>query len=209
MKPILLNKIILPFFFILSINNAVFSQDANNKWAIGVGVNVVDIRNSSSISTTMKDYFNKGLNDLNMSGAFIKISAERHIDKGFSLQLSFSGNKIEKGYNYLKGDLLTDDNFTAFNAKLKYDLNYLLGETKWFDPFLLIGLGYVTIGDNSNGSVASGFGFNTWITDNIGLNFQSDYNHGIKSFGTDFFQHSAGFIVKLNNIPRFNWRDKN
>ncbi|HEY9168387.1 MAG TPA: hypothetical protein VIN72_02765 [Lutibacter sp.] len=209
MKPILLNKIILPFFFILSINNAVFSQDANNKWAIGVGVNIVDIRNSSTISTTIEDYFNKGLNDLNMSGAFIKISAERDIDKGFSLQLSFSGNKIEKGYNYLKGNPLTDDNFTAFNAKLKYDLNYLLGETKWFDPFLLIGLGYVTIGDNSNGSVASGFGFNTWITDFIGLNFQSDYNHGIKSFGTDFFQHSAGFIFKLNNNPRFNWRDKN
>ncbi|HSQ47220.1 MAG TPA: hypothetical protein VLM44_09905 [Lutibacter sp.] len=203
----LLQKTILLFFFTFLINNSVFSQDEGAKWIAGVGINIVDIRNSSSISETFKDYFNGGLNDLNMSGAFIKVSAERYLDKGFSLQLSLSANKIEKGYYYKQGDELSNDNFTAVDVKIKYDLNHLLGETKWFDPFLLVGGGYVKIGDNSNANIASGFGFNAWITDNFGLNFQSDYNHGIKSFGTDYFQHSAGLIFKLNSNPSFNWTD--
>jgi hypothetical protein len=205
----LLQKTILLFLFTFLINNSVFSQDVDNKWVFGVGVNAVDIRNSSTIPATIEDYFNKGLNDINMSGAFIKVSAERYLAKGFSLQLSLSANKIEKGYNYSKGDPLLSDNFTAVDTKVKYDLNHLLGETKWFDPFLLVGGGYVKIGDNSNANFASGFGFNAWITENVGLNFQSDYNHGIKSFGTDYFQHSAGLIFKLKNNPSFIWRDKN
>lgn len=195
------------FFLVLLINNALFSQNVDNKWVFGVGVNIVDIRNSSSISETFKDYFNGGLNDLNMSGAFINFFAGRYLDKGLSFHLSLSANKIEKGYNYSKGGTLSSDNFTAVDAKIKYDLNHLLGETKWFDPFLLVGGGYVKIGDNSNANIASGFGFNAWITDNLGLNFQSDYNHGIKSVGTDYFQHSAGLIFKLNSNPSFNWRD--
>ncbi|HEY9221950.1 MAG: hypothetical protein WAV86_07505 [Lutibacter sp.] len=205
----ILKKIILFFLLALFINNALFSQDLDNKWVFGVGVNVVDIRNSNSISGTFKDYFNGDLNDLNMSGAFIKVSAERYLNKGFSLQLSLSANKIEKGYYYKQGDDLSNDNFAAVDAKFKYDLNHILGETKWFDPFLLLGGGYVKIGDNSNANIASGFGFNAWITDNFGLNFQSDYNHGIKSFGTDYFQHSAGLIFKLNSNPNFIWRGKN
>lgn len=204
----LLKKKNLFFLLVLLINNTLFSQDVDNKWVFGVGVNIVDIRNSNSISGTFKDYFNGNLNDLNMSGAFIKVSAERYLNKGFSLQLSLSANKIKKGYHYSNGDPMLNDSFTAVDAKFKYDLNYLLGETKWFDPFLLAGGGYVKIGDNSNANVASGFGFNAWITDNFGLNFQSDYNHGIKSFGTDYFQHSAGLIFKLKSKPSFNWRDK-
>lgn len=203
----LIKKESLFFFLVLSIGNTVFSQDSDKKWIVGIGVNVVDIRTPSTVSGIFKDYFNGSIDDLNMAGAFIKVSAERYLDKGFSLQLSFSANKIEKGYNYGEGDPLSNDTFTAVGAKLKYDLNYLLGETKWFDPFVIIGGGYAKIGDNSNLNIASGFGFNTWITDNFGLNFQSDYNHGIKSFGTDYFQHSAGLIFKLNYNPSFNWRN--
>lgn len=200
----------IPFsLLILLFENALFSQDVNNKWTGGIDINIIDIRNSNTISETFKDYFNNELNDLNMSGVFFKIFVGRYLDKGFSLQLSLSSNKIEKGYNYRKGDPLLNDSFMAFDGKLKYDLNHLLGETKWFDPFVLVGGGYAKIGDNSNALVASGFGFNAWITNNVGLNFQSDYNHGIKSFGTDFFQHSAGIIFKLNNKPNFKWRSKN
>ena len=207
MKLSLLKKTIFLFSLTFLINNLVFSQDSENKWTFGVGVNSVDIRNSSTVSGTFKDYFNG--DDLNMSGAFIKVSAERYLAKGFSLQFSLSANKIKKGYYYSKGDQLLNDSFTAVDAKFKYDLNDLLGEIKWFDPFLLVGVGYVKIGDDSNANIASGFGFNAWITDNFGFNFQSDYNHGVKSFGTDYFQHSAGLIFKLNNKPSFIWRDKN
>lgn len=203
----LLKKKNLFFLLVLLINNAIFSQNEDNKWILGVGVNIVDIRNSSSISETFEDYFNSSLNDLNMSGAFIKVSAGRYLDKGFSLQLSLSANKIEKGYYYINCNPLSSDNFTAVDAKLKYDLNHLLEETKWFDPFLLVGGGYVKIGENSNINIASGFGFNAWITDGFGLNFQSDYNHSIKSFGTDYFQHSVGLVFKLNSSPSFKWRD--
>jgi len=93
------------------------------------------------------------------------------------------------------------------DMKLKYDINRLIGETSWFDPFLLAGGGYSKIGESNNFNIATGWGFNAWFSDRVGINFQSDYNHHLKSTATDYFQHSLGLVFKLNSSPKLKWRD--
>jgi len=205
MKNFQLKKAILFFSLTFLLTNAVFSQDENNEWAVSLGFNVVDIRTEENISGIFKDYFIGNTEDLNMSGAFLRVSAGKYLKKGLTLQISASMNTIKKGFNYQKGDPLINESFFAFDTKVKYDLNRLIGETKWFDPFVLVGGGYSKIGDTSNFDIAAGWGFNAWFSDTVGLNFQSDYNHHLQSTATDYFQHSIGVIYKLNIRKNFNW----
>lgn len=206
MKSITYKRALLLFTIVFLANNTLYSQDADDNWVVGIGVNAVDIRTPNDITGITKDYFNGSIEDLNMSGAFVRVFVGKYLKKGMSLQLSLSANKIEKGFNYSDGDPLLDDSFFALDAKLKYDLNRLIGETAWFDPFVLVGAGYSKIGDTSNFNLAAGWGFNVWISRSVGINLQSDYNHNPQSTATDYFQHSVGLIFKLNSSPRFKWR---
>ena len=198
-------NIILLFSIIGLINQTIYSQDEDNNWVIGVGINAVDIRTPDDFSGILKDYLNGSMEDVNMGGGFIRVFVGKYISNGMTLQFSASANKIKKGYNYSTGDLLLDDSFLAVDSKLKYDLNLLVGETAWFDPFVLSGIGYSKIGDSSNFNIAVGWGFNTWISDTIGINFQSDYNHNLRSTATDYFQHSIGLVFKLNANKNATW----
>lgn len=191
-----LNVALMALTLIIGFNIAK-AQDSNNPWAVSFGVNVVDIRTPKDIAGFSRDYFNGKIEDLNMIPAFSRLSVGRYLDKGFSLQLALSLNMVEKGFNYETGDPLANDVFMAFDSKVKYDLNNLFGDTKWFDPFVLLGGGYSKIGDNSDFKIGAGYGFNLWFNDNLGLNFQSDYNHHPSSTATDYFQHSAGLILRF------------
>lgn len=199
-------KIGLFLSILFLMNYTIYSQDSDDNWVVGIGVNTVDIRTPKGISGIFKDYTNGSIEDLNMSGAFVRVFAAKYLKKGMTLQLSLSANKIEKGFNYSDGDPLLDDSFFAVDTKLRYDVNRLIGETSWFDPFVLAGVGYSKIGDTSNFNIGAGWGFNAWFSRNVGLNFQSDYNHNPSSTATDYFQHSVGLVFKLNFNPKFNWR---
>ncbi len=188
------------------INNTIYSQDKDNTWVVGGGINVVDIRTPDGIIGIIKDYGNASIEDLNMYGGAVRVFVARYIKKGVTLQLSASGNRIKKGFGYSTEADLINDSFFATDAKLRYDLNELIGETNWFDPYVLTGGGYSKIGDSNNFNVAVGWGFNAWISHSVGVNFQSDYNHHLKSTATDYFQHSLGLVFKLGSSSRFRWR---
>ena len=116
MKYRMYKKVLLFFSILFLINNTLYSQDANDNWVVGIGVNAVDIRTPKGISGIFKDYANGSLEDLNMSGAFVKVFVGKYIKNGMSVQLSLSANKIEKGFNYSDGDPLLDDSFFAMDA---------------------------------------------------------------------------------------------
>ncbi|MFK5957671.1 MAG: hypothetical protein QM495_02255 [Lutibacter sp.] len=204
----LYKKTLLLFSILFLINHTLYSQDEDDIWVVGIGINAVDIRTADGFSGVFKDYANGSIEDLNMSGAFVRVFAGKYLKNGMSLQLSLSANKIEKGFNYSEGDPLLDDSFFAIDTKLKYDLNKLIGETSWFDPFVLAGAGYSKIGDISNFNLAAGWGFNVWFSRSVGVNFQSDYNHNPNSTATDYFQHSIGLVFKLNSSSRFKWKGR-
>ena len=130
---------VIALFTLAAVSN-VNAQDENNPWAVGFGVNVVDFYNPS------QDFVDQALDhvgskDWNFLSSVSRITAEKYLEKGFSLQLAGSLNKI----TLLNEKDDSDFFYYSIGANVKYDLNNLFGETGWFDPFVYLGGEYVSV----------------------------------------------------------------
>jgi len=147
---------LIALFAFVAVSN-VNAQDENNPWAVTFGVNAVDAYNSTGdlfgSGGQMDDLF--GTKDWNVLPSISRVSVEKYLEKGFSLQLAGSLNKI----NYIEFKDDADELYWAIDAVVKYDLNTLVGDTGWFDPFVMLGGGFVTLGDESEGMLNAGLGF--------------------------------------------------
>ena len=190
-------KISLASLALIATVGSVQAQDENNKWSIGFGVNTVDIRTPHDFGDFLKDW--GGARDLNVLPAVTKLSVARYIGAGFSAEVDGSMNRIKKGYKGID----QDESFWNANLQAKYALRRLFTtESGWFDPYLKLGGGYTSYKSEyskEDGAVKllAGGGINFWFTDHLGLNVQTGYNHGFQKDGTDYFQHSAGIVIKF------------
>ena len=190
-------KISLASLALIATVGSVQAQDENNKWSIGFGVNTVDIRTPHDFGDFLKDW--GGARDLNVLPAVTKLSVARYIGAGFSAEVDGSMNRIKKGYKGVD----QDESFWNANLQAKYALRRLFTtESGWFDPYLKLGGGYTSYKSEyskEDGAVKllAGGGINFWFTDHLGLNVQTGYNHGFQKDGTDYFQHSAGIVIKF------------
>ena len=182
--------IMLALFTLVTLGN-VNAQDDNNPWVIGFGLNTVDFYNSSDLSDQIEDLF--GTRDWNVLPSISRISAEKYLADGFSLQLAGSMNKIESKITKNDSDFL----YFAVDANVKYDLNNLIGETAWFDPYVYLGGGYTSMDNSGEAMLNGGLGFNTWFNDNIGLNFQTGTKKGFTSKVKAHYQTSLGLVIKF------------
>ena len=178
---------VLSMFLCLESN----AQDENNPWLISVGLNSVDNRIGKSVSSAVEDYF--GLNDQNTLLAITTFSANRYLKNGFSAGVDVSINEIEEGF----GRENSEDFFFAIGANLRYDVNELVGETGWFDPFVSLKANFTSIEEDDDYRVGLGYGFHTWFNEKIGLTFESSYNHNFDETGNDYFQHSLGVSFRF------------
>ena len=185
-----LRLIMLALFTLVTLGN-VNAQDENNPWVIGFGLNTVDFYNSSDLSDQIEDLF--GTRDWNVLPSISRISAEKYLADGFSLQLAGSMNKIESKITKNDSDFL----YFAVDANVKYDLNNLIGETAWFDPYVYLGGGYTSMDNSGEAMLNGGLGFNTWFNDNIGLNFQTGTKKGFTSKVKAHYQTSLGLVIKF------------
>ncbi|CAM1334541.1 OmpA family protein [Tenacibaculum aestuariivivum] len=191
MKQIKLAVIALFTFATVATTNA---QDSNNPWVVGFGVNTVDVRAyTDDFGTNLEDYVGTTEWEGNTIPSISRISVDKYLKDGFSLQLAGSLTKLKTIVN--KDD--ADDLYYSIDAVVKYDLNNLFGETSWFDPYVALGGGYQSIDDEGDGVLIGGLGFNTWFNDNLGLNFQTGYKHGFNDEGRDVFQHSLGLVFRF------------
>ena len=164
-------KLAVIALFTLVTVSSVNAQDSNNPWAFSLGANVIDFRINKGFENISKDYL--GTTDWNIIKSISRFSVERYLDKGFTLQGAFSLNEL-KTLN-AKDDI--DAKYYALEINAKYDLNNLIGDTSWFDPYVLLGGAYVytdyQANDLKEGMLNIGYGFNVWFNENIGANFQS------------------------------------
>ena len=197
---------VFAMFALLSVSN-VSAQDENNPWVVGFGINTIDVRIPTEFGDYAKDYIGTGEWADNTLPSISRISVDRYLNKGFSLQLAASVNKV-KTYA-LEEDLEANGSngelYWAIDLNVKYDLNNAFGDTKWFDPYVYLGGGYADFGrleggsfeDGSEATLNAGLGFNVWFNDNLGLNFQSG---GKKEFADniqDHFQHTLGLVFRF------------
>ena len=192
-------KISLASLALVATVGSVQAQDENSKWAIGFGINAVDIRTPHQFGDFLKDW--GGTKDLNILPAVTKLSVARYIGAGFSAEIEGSLNKIKKGFDGYS----EDKSFWSANLQAKYALRRLFTtESGWFDPYIKVGGGYTAyesrFDDKEGGFKAlAGGGINFWFTDHLGVNLQTGYHHGFQKNGTDYFQHSAGIVIKFGS----------
>ena len=182
---------VIALFTLVTVSN-VSAQDENNPWVVGFGVNVVDFYNGSDFTKNVKDLLGNG--DWNILPSISRISGEKYLDKGFTLQLAGSINKIET----VKGKNDSDFLYWAIDAIVKYDLNNLVGDTsQWFDPYVYLGGGYVSANSKAEGMLNVGLGFNSWFNENLGINFQTGTKKGFSDKVKTHYQTSLGLVFKF------------
>jgi len=185
-----LKMAVIALFTLVAVSN-VNAQDENNPWVVGFGVNVVDFYNGDGFSDQIKDL--AGNTDWNFLPSISRFTAEKYLEKGFSLQFAGSLNKI----TFVTAEDDADFLYYSLGANVKYDLNNLVGETSWFDPYVYLGGDYVSADSNSEGMLNVGVGFNTWFNDNLGLSFQSGTKKGFSDKVRSHYQSSLSLVVKF------------
>ena len=182
---------VIALFTLVAVGN-VNAQDENNPWAVSFGANIVDfISPDATFTNYMEDLL--GNPDWNILPSISRISAEKYLQKGFSLQLAGSINKIETILAENDSDFL----YWSADAIVKYDLNNLVGQTGWFDPFVFVGGSYASLDSEGEGMAQAGLGFNAWFNENLGLNMQTGMKMGFADKMNDHYQTSLGLVIKF------------
>lgn len=140
-----------------------------------------------------------------------KFALEKQLKYGLTLESSLTINLYKSG-KIINNDVISSSgNFFCVDLNGKYDLNRIIGNTQWFDPYFSLGFGYtnrVISAFTKTYTGNTGLGFNLWFYQNeFGINFQTQAKFGFhKPFiktETNYMHHSIGGIYKFtwNNRP--------
>lgn len=192
-------KLAVVAMFMLLTTSTLVAQDANNPWAVTIGINAVDVSSGGSFTNGLKDFFGTGADDIN--GDYIqdwnilpsisRITVEKYLNSGFTLQLAGSVNKITNIAAVNDADLI----HTSFDANLKYNL--LGKKPRVIDPFLYLGGGYTALNGEGEVMLNYGFGINFWMSETVGLVYQGGTKKDFSDIVPTHFQHSLGIVVKF------------
>jgi OOP family OmpA-OmpF porin len=202
-----LNKL---FALLMLLSLSTQAQDSNNKWAISFGANAVDggrVSAADKFENQFSQYFNaKEYWNVIPSVSYINVST--YVGDNFTFGVTGSVNKISRFVNeripnqdYVvvnPGDL----NYYGIDGVIKYSFMNAIG-SKVIDPSAHVGGGYTFFGDASAGTVNGGLGLTFWLTENVGLSFQSTYKYSFDDTRTPdvdvptHLQHFAGITFKF------------
>ena len=195
-------KLAVIAIFALVTVSSVNAQDSNNPWAISVGVNAIDFRVPSDFSGQLEDYY--GTSDWDIVPVLSRITGEKYLDDGFTLQLAGQVNRVTRSFlpsSFPRGFEQTIT-FWAVDANVKYDLDILIdkvfgGTTQYFNPFVYVGGGYANLEGSGEGMLNYGFGFNVWFNETVGLVYQSGTREDFADKVPSHYQHSLGIVFKF------------
>ena len=179
------------------------AQNADQPWAITVGMNALDgarVSASSDIQHQLGQYFQTDNWSILPSASVINVS--RYLGSNLSFGVTGSVNKMKKFVDDLGGGqraiVSTDLMYYGIDGHLRYNIGQ-----GWFNPFVQVGGGYEFLGKASAGTVGGGIGFNLWFSDNIGLTVSSTYKHSFDDTRTpdvdvaSHLQHIAGVTFRF------------
>ena len=216
MKVFKITSIVLLALLAMSNANA---QDGRPPWIVGLGTNFID--NDGKASQLFD--FKNGWNTVYYPS---RLSAEKIIGEGFSAEAVATYNRFKVG-KIFNGKTLTEvRSYVGVDISGKYDLNEQVGETMWFDPFVMAGFGFTHVQngkavlvpefrekDLNTGNVNVGIGFNLWITKDFALNLQTMGKFTFEGkTASNYLQHSAAITYKIeldkNNFYKSSGRFK-
>jgi outer membrane protein OmpA-like peptidoglycan-associated protein len=164
-----------------------------SSWIIGLGYNAID-----DSGNVFDGLFNVS-DEWNLLPYPSRISIGRYFKNGLGIEAIGSYNKYKEG-KIIDGLVNTEDrDYLGLDARLTYDLNKIIGQTGWFDPYVGIGLGYTYANDLPRGTYNAVVGFRTWFSDKWGLDFNSTgkWSMGNEANVTNHLQHAAGVVYQF------------
>ncbi len=164
-----------------------------SSWIIGLGYNAID-----DSGNVFDGLFNVS-DEWNLLPYPSRISIGRYFKNGLGIEAIGSYNKYKEG-KIIDGLVNTEDrDYLGLDARLTYDLNKIIGETGWFDPYVGVGLGYTDANDQPRGTYNAVLGFRTWFSDRWGLDLNSTgkWSMGNDVNVTNHLQHAAGVVYQF------------
>lgn len=182
-------------------NEALLAQDiqltskdsiVQSSWMVGVGINIVD-----DSGDVFGDLF-AAEEQWNMVAHPSRLSIGKYFKNGLGIEAIGTYNKYKVGKK-VDGAINSEEiDYLGFDARITYDLNQIIGQTGWFDPYVGIGAGYTDANNNSRGTYNAVIGFRTWFSDRWGLDFNSTGKWSMGNSATNHIQHAAGVLYQFN-----------
>ncbi|MEH6748194.1 MAG: OmpA family protein [Maribacter arcticus] len=191
------------FLILLLAVNFTFAQDelqitakdsiVQSSWIVGVGFNAVH-----DSGKMFDGLFNVG-SEWNMVPFPSRVSIGRYFKNGLGLEAIGTYNSYQEGNIIDQRVNPVDIDYYGLDARITYDLNKILGQTAWFDPYIGIGAGYTDANNLGRGTYNAIVGFRTWFSDRWGLDFNSSgkwsMNKGDRA--TNHIQHAVGVVYQF------------
>ncbi|MFS4457198.1 OmpA family protein [Maribacter sp. 2304DJ31-5] len=164
----------------------------HSAWVIGVGFNAVDDAGSE-----FTNFFNV-TDNWNIVPFPSRLSIGRYFKNGLGLEANGTYNRYKEGKT-IDGMVNTEDiDYYAIDFRISYDLNQILGETAWFDPYVGIGAGYTDANNQGRGTYNASVGFRAWLSDRFGFDFNSTGKWAMSMENvTNHIQHAVGAIYRF------------
>ncbi|MFS4469293.1 OmpA family protein [Maribacter sp. 2210JD10-5] len=164
-----------------------------SSWIVGIGINAVD-----DSGNVFDGLFNVS-DEWNILPYPSRVSIGRYFKNGLGIEAIGTLNRYKEG-KIVDQSINTDDiNYFGVDARITYDLNKIIGQTAWFDPYVGIGAGYTDANNIGRGTYNAVVGFRTWISDKWGLDFNSSGKWAMSQDGgaTNHLQHAAGVVYQF------------
>ncbi len=162
-------------------------------WMVTLGWNVVD--------DSGDEY--RQLLDVDDEWNFVpfpsRLSVGRYFENGIGLEIIGTYNKYKEG-KIIDGNVNpTDIEYYAVDLRGSYDLNKILGETGFFDPYIGAGIGYTDANNQGRGTYNATLGFRTWFSDHWGLDLNTSGKWTMNSENSsNHIQHAIGVVYQFN-----------
>lgn len=193
-KYVLILLLALPLNFVNAQELRLTAKDSivTSSWMVGLGYNFVD--DSGNQFEKLLDFEN----EWNAVAFPSRLSIGRYFKSGLGIEAVGSYNKYKVG-KLIDGSINSvETDYFGIDARLSYDLNKIIGETGFFDPYIGVGLGYTDANGQGRGTYNGVIGFRTWFSDHWGLDFNSSGKWAMGNDGTNHLQHAVGALYRFN-----------
>ncbi len=190
-------KFILIMFGLFSFAKG-FSQNEDQKWVIGVGLNAIDFYptsepflitgNNSGLGSqifNLRDHWNQF--------GFPKLHVTRHIWKRFALDAAFTMNQITKIGDYK----IPKISYHAIDGSVQFSI--LKDNSKYY-PYVFAGGGYTWIDKKGAGTFNGGIGLTYWFSKKFGVNGHGMYKYSPPEYPNvlQHFNYSISLVYRLS-----------
>lgn len=195
-KSILLLVLLIDTFFVFAQDiPQLIKKDSTtvSSWMFGIGYSIID---------DSGDVFDRVLDIRDSWHALpypTRISVGKYFKNGLGIEAIAAYTKYNDGKRVDRIDLNNKVDFFSIDARLSYDLNKLVGDTRWFDPYIGLGVGYTDANNLSRATFNGVLGFRTWFNDNWGLDINSSGKWSFDATATNYIQHVVGVVYKFDS----------